>query len=158
MKKLFNIIKIILIIILLVVFLFSFYTIIMSYINKGDTPSVFGYQTAVVISGSMSPAIEVDDLVIIEATDSYDVGDIIAYKTENSRVTHRVIEVKPDGYITQGDANNAPDQNLIPNKNVIGEVVYIIPKVGKAISFLQSPLGMMMVVLLAGGAILLFGK
>lgn len=113
----------------------------------GEHSTLFGYSTAIVISGSMSPAIEVDDMVIIHREDAYSRGDIITYKDGKSLVTHRIHEITQDGYITKGDANNTTDGTISPD-SVVGRVVTVIPKVGKLISFLRTPLGMCSIVLI----------
>lgn len=112
----------------------------------GEHSTLLGYSTAIVISGSMSPAIEVDDMVVIHREDAYSRGDIITYKDGASLVTHRIHEIMEDGYITKGDANNTADGTISPD-SVVGRVVTVIPKVGKLISFLRTPLGMCAMVL-----------
>lgn len=117
----------------------------------GEQPTLFGYSTAVVVSGSMSGTIDVDDMVIIHRQNSYSDGDVITYINSNSNlVTHRIYEVTKDGYITKGDANNTPDKEIVTKDNVVGIVVMVIPKIGLLISALKTPLGMLCIVL-AGG-------
>ncbi|MCM1284967.1 MAG: signal peptidase I [Bacteroides sp.] len=120
----------------------------------GDQPSIFGYSSAVVMSGSMSGAFEVDDMVVIHEKNDYAVGDIVTYKTGTNLVTHRIKEITQDGcYITQGDANNTTDKDPVSKDNVVGCVVTIIPKAGLIISALKSPWGMLCIVL-AGGLLM----
>lgn len=114
----------------------------------GEHPTLFGYSTAVVVSGSMSGTIEVDDMVIIHRRDSYSCGDIITYKDNGSLVTHRIVEISEDGfYITKGDANNAVDSEPVSDDDVVGCVVFTIPKIGRLISALRTPFGMCCMVL-----------
>lgn len=112
-----------------------------------EHPTLCGYSTAIVISGSMSPAIQVDDMVIIHRENAYSCGDIITYKDGASLVTHRIHEITEDGYITKGDANNTTDETISPD-SVVGRVVTVIPKVGKLISMIRTPLGMCGIVLI----------
>ena len=62
--------------------------------------------------------------------------DFIEYHNvkANINIVHRVIEVQGEGaqrfFITKGDNNNAPDLAPVPEQNVIGKVVLIIPKIG----------------------------
>ncbi len=142
-------IKYILIGIMLIIFTANFYVMIMSAINPNSHPDVFGYSVAVVVSGSMHPAIDVDDVIVIKEQKEYQKDDIIAFSTGKSLVTHRIIEVTPQGFVTKGDANNTADSQLVQVDNISGEVVYIIPKVGSAIYFLRSPLGMLLIMALA---------
>ena len=110
-----------------------------------------GYFCAIIGSGSMEPTILVNDLLFIKGSDSYKVGDIITYVSKRGTlVTHRVIEVSDDGYITQGDANNIPDEKILA-QNVLGRVVSIMPGVGAVVYRILSPAGLV----LLGGFVLL---
>ncbi len=140
-------IKYALITMMLIIFLSNFYVMIMSVNNPGTHPDVFGYSTAVVISGSMQPEINIDDLVVIKEQKEYYVGDVIAFTTGKSFVTHRIIEETPSGFVTKGDANNTEDQFLVKEKDISGKVIYTVPKVGSITTFLKSPLGMMLLIL-----------
>jgi signal peptidase I len=74
----------------------------------------------VVKSGSMRPLIEVGDIIIVTPVNPAEIradpvtGDVIifyrpGYKgMQNSIIVHRAIAATPTGYITKGDANNAP--------------------------------------------------
>ena len=44
-----------------------------------SNPTFFGFTTAIVNSGSMEPALKVDDLILIHAQDGYEQGDVITY-------------------------------------------------------------------------------
>ena len=114
----------------------------------GQQPTAFGFSSAVVISGSMSGAIEVNDMVITQARDSYVPGDIISFDTGSSIVTHRILEVTEEGFVTKGDANNTEDMNKVTPAQVVGKVVLVIPGVGTVIESLRTPLGMMCITLL----------
>lgn len=117
---------------------------------SGEHPTLFGWSAAVVVSGSMSPAIEVDDMVIIHRQSAYSCGNIVMYKDGNSLVTHRVEKVTESGYITRGDANNTPDPHVSADR-VVGKVVLVIPKVGRLTSAMRTPLGMCLMVLIGIG-------
>lgn len=112
----------------------------------GEHPVLFGWSMAVVVSGSMSPAIEVNDMVIIHYQDTYVCGDIIMYKDGNSLVTHRVEQVTETGYITKGDANNTADPPVSAER-VVGKAVLVIPKVGRLSATVRTPLGICVLVL-----------
>ena len=111
-------------------------------------PLTFGYGTAVIVGGSMEPTIDFGDKIVIQGQDAYEVGDIVTFRSEsgNSIVTHRVVEVTPDGYITQGDTNNARDPE-IGRDQVIGRVIGTVPMLGKVILFFQQPLGIALLVI-----------
>ena len=120
-------------------------------LSKEKLPSVLGYSHLVVISGSMQPAVDVGDLLVIHREDSYDPGDIVTFEDGNSLVTHRLLRVEGDHAITKGDANNTEDKPL-PLSGLLGKTVLRVPKIGHAILYLRSQQGLLsltaMVVLL----------
>lgn len=131
----------------------NIYTIAARHFTGEIQPTVFGWSWAVVVSGSMSPEIEVDDLVVIHQQEEYTVGDIISYKSGQSLVTHRIVEEQDGTYTTKGDFNNTVDTNPVDKENIVGRVVKIVPGVGRYLTFLRSPLGMTLMVLLGVGII-----
>ena len=67
-------------------------------------------------------------------------------------VTHRVVEVitNEDGSLsfrTRGDANNADDSELVPEKNVIGIYWKKIPGAGNVAMFMQTTQGLIICVI-----------
>ncbi|WP_165170538.1 signal peptidase I [Adlercreutzia sp. ZJ242] len=113
----------------------------------GDAlPMPFGFGVATVMSGSMSPALEVDDLVIVQAQDGYAVGDVVVYQAGRSLVTHRVIAREGGLLTTQGDANNAPDEPIAESA-VKGAVVLRVPLLGAVVNALKTPAAIVIIVL-----------
>lgn len=105
----------------------------------GDAlPMPFGFGVATVMSGSMSPALEVDDLVVVQAQENYQVGDIIVYQSERNLVTHRLIAWEDGLIIAKGDANNVADEPIAESA-VKGTVVLRVPFVGAAANALRTP-------------------
>ena len=143
-----KIISKVIVVLLALLLVLNLYTIIMRQALGVKQPSVFGFSSAVVLSGSMEPAIRVDDMVIVHKQDFYKLLDVIMYEGENSMITHRVVGLRDDSYVTRGDSNNTDDP-AVPAEKVVGKVVCTIPGAGKVILFLQSPLGMCIMVLLA---------
>ena len=89
-----------------------------------------GYYSAIISSGSMEPAFSVNDLLLIEAKETYAVSDVITYLSpQDSLVTHRIKNVFGDTYIVQGDANNISD-DAFSRQRVLGKVVWALPGVG----------------------------
>lgn len=139
----------------------NIYTILVRRFTDELQPSVFGWSWAVVISGSMEPEIMVNDLIVVHKTGDYQVGDIVTYRDKSSVVTHRVIEKSGGVYTTKGDANNVQDMKPVEEKNIVGEVVYVIPGLGLFMDFLRSPMGLLLMVLTGFLLIelpLMFGK
>ena len=108
----------------------------------GDSmPMPFGVGVAIVMSGSMEPTLSVDDLVIIQKSDSYEVGDIVVFQDrDGSSVIHKIISIDAEnGTVqTQGDANPIPD-DPIDLKYVKGKLVTRIQGVGTAVQVLKTP-------------------
>ncbi|MBT1004409.1 signal peptidase I [Paenarthrobacter sp. DKR-5] len=114
-------------------------------------PRLFGYQTATMLTGSMSPGINPGDVVVTVAKPAAEVktGDIITYyiPVEDHRMeTHRVVEVlrNADGSVavrTKGDHNNAADPwTATVQGSSVDEVVLVVPFLGQAIRTLREPL------------------
>ena len=111
-------------------------------------PMIGGYGQAVVMSGSMSPTIEVDDLLIIKKCYTYKKGDIITFVDyANDLVTHRIVDINGKEVITKGDANNTTDKPF-EQERIQGKVIKTIPKVGKLIGLLQNPAVVVMIVVI----------
>ena len=133
--------------VLAIALLFNLINIFKKVILKEQLPTVFGYGSAVIVTGSMEPAIMPGDMVIIRKQSDYAPGDVVTYQGNHHSVTHRILEQTPGGYITGGDANNT-DDGEIAGSRMIGKVVKVIPIAGNVILFLQSPPGML--ILIAG--------
>ena len=74
-------------------------------------------------TGSMEDNIHTGDYILIYNKKDYNVGDIVTYQKGNYHVTHRIISKKGNKFITKGDANNTPDEE-INKKTIIGKVIY----------------------------------
>ena len=93
----------------------------------------------VIVSGSMEPELPVGSLCMIDCQQKEpETGDIISYKAGDSVITHRVIEVTDEGYVTKGDANDSKDPGIVKQKQVFGTCVFSIPKAGYAVMFFRS--------------------
>ena len=106
-------------------------------------PTFFGFSSSVVLTGSMSPDIEPNDVVISRKQSRYAVGDIITFESEGSSVTHRIVAADEEGYRTKGDANNTADDMPVKQESITGKVISVIPKVGAVIGFIRTPLGIL---------------
>ena len=126
-----------------------------------------GFRSTVILTDSMSfvsdanedrlPAeserICRDDIVLSTRDFSFESlqeGDVILFLYEDrGLVCHRLYDkyLAEDGtemVVTWGDANNQPD-NPIPFSQVVGLVYDVIPDIGGAILFFQSPYGLLAV-------------
>ena len=126
----------------------------------------------VVASGSMIPNLNINDYVIVSHNvpfNSLKVGDIIVFKTygtddsgQHITIVHRVAEIVTDPINgqkiirTKGDANpdSIPGADYpIFEKNYIGKVVYVIPKLGIITNVSHPPTNYILVGLILVGLI-----
>lgn len=125
MKNISGLIKTIAYLILTFIVGIVIYSFISTQILKKDYTNIFGYTYYSVATGSMKPVISPNDLIFVKITKNVSKGDIITFKDNGSIVTHRLIDINNNKYITKGDANNTSDTG-ISKSDIIGKVVYII--------------------------------
>ena len=111
-------------------------------------PMPFGCGAAVVLSGSMEPALSKDDLIIVRKSNNLAVNDIVVFQDGNSLIVHRIIETDGKTVTTKGDANNASDQP-VSISDIKGKVVFSIPFVGKIVNLIKTPVGILLVIIAA---------
>lgn len=115
----------------------------------GVGPHSGRYRTLTVLTGSMSPTMPAGSVVIVtpEPPSRLRVGQVITYRipVEDHRVvTHRVVQIFEGGdqpvFLTQGDANNAPDYWLAKvNGDTVWHVSRVVPRLGLTLSWLRQP-------------------
>lgn len=108
----------------------------------------FGWETHAVLSGSMEPTLSVGGMIVTrpERIENIAVGDVITFKSGQQTITHRVARIIEQAgsrwFETKGDANNAPDANLVTsNTGQMRKVVFYVPYVGFLASSVRSKLG-----------------
>ena len=120
------------IVLLILIFLFSFSSIMLFSYKK-----LSKYSIAIVMSDSMTPVLNKYDLIIIKKQDEYNESDIVSYYENNNIIVHRII-LKGNNYvITKGDANKV-DDNKIKLKNLKGKVIRNFNYAGKIVVLLQK--------------------
>ena len=159
MKRAIQIICWVLVAILAIIVLFNFACFVKGNITGEQCPLVFGFGSAVVISGSMEDTIPIYALVVIQEKQEYHIDDIVVFQGNTHCVTHRIVDMQTDesGQVwvtTQGDFNNAPD-DPIPYEQLIAKVLFWIPWVGYVQQFLQKPAGFLVLTLVAGVLLML---
>ena len=70
--------------------------------------------------------------------------DIVTFKSDNEYITHRIVTVNDNNYVTKGDANNAKDVAITKDK-VIGKVIKISTKAGVWHKVLTTPTILIMI-------------
>lgn len=98
-----------------------------------------------VLSGSMEPEIVTGGMVFTDTRDRLpQKGDVITYRLNEMIVTHRVIRIENDSYVTKGDANQQEDVNPVLPSQIVGTVCFSLPFLGFAVSFLRNRTVMLM--------------
>lgn len=139
--KIKNIFKLIIDGLTLVVFVILVFLIIFKVkmiVSDKDYFEMFGYSMFSVATGSMEPVIKQNDLIIVHRQKTYQVDDIVTFKSEKAYVTHRIVSKRGNTIITKGDANNTKDVD-IDRSAIIGKVVKILPHAGVWQKVFSSP-------------------
>jgi signal peptidase len=122
-------------------------------LNKGlsndPVPKFLGISPLIVLSGSMQPAINPGDIVVIreQPAQDYQLGDVATYLDGSTAFTHRIVGQEAEGFVLKGDNNNVAD-DIVPAEKFLGKVVLRIPKAGLAVLFFKTPLGMVILCIL----------
>lgn len=116
---------------------------------------LFGFHPYLVQSGSMEPSIMTGDVILVRNQDHYEKNQVITFQDKSRRVvTHRIVgmEIQNDGiyYQTKGDANRSGDQASVSEKEVVGAVVSVVPKLGYVVSFIKSRWGILLLIVIPG--------
>ena len=146
-QKINRILFILLYILLIPTILFSLFLIIIELGNSKEGPSFFNIELYTVISESMSPRLNINDIVIVKKgyeIESYKKGNIITFIRDNEVITHRIdrvisADMRP-AFITKGDNNKVEDEEIVKYENIIGKVVLTMPKVGALVNLLKNKL------------------
>ncbi|MCL4397689.1 signal peptidase I [Patescibacteria group bacterium] len=134
--------------------------IILAFFAASPSLPVTGkYKFFTVNSGSMSPKIPKGSLILDKEEKNYSIGDVITARIPGNKftVTHRIVETGMQGsseyYRVKGDANDAPDQDLIFRSYVIGKVIFSVPLLGFPVSFAQTLTGLIILIVIPGTVI-----
>ena len=117
-----------------------------------ENTHIFGIYMFNIVSGSMEPTLEIDDVVVVQKCEpsQLQIGDIITFQQEGRTISHRILDITKEKNIikfrTKGDNNEIPDSDLVPESQVYGKVLFSIKKIGKIISYIQNIRGLINVV------------
>ena len=118
-----------------------------------------------ILTQSMYPTIKAGDVIVTykEDDNKYNTGDVITFVSQYNAgmtITHRVQEVislnDEYSYKTKGDNNNTADSEIISGDNVVGRVVFKVPKAGYIQQFLVSKTGWIVAVVLPALGIIIY--
>ena len=117
-----------------------------------DSPPV------VVVSGSMAPALDVGDLVVVEPYHGQRIhtGTVVVFDEDGSgrSIIHRVVEVADDGtFTTRGDANPVADSTPLEIGQIDASGRYLLPRVGLPLVWAQQGRWLLVVLAMAGLAL-----
>lgn len=152
-KKIANVLSIAIVVVEVIVIAM----LILTKIN-GDVPSIFGYSFYVIVSPSMSPELEVGDMIISKQFDGGDleVGEVVEYLGKSGDmagkvITHKIVKITGEGadrvIVTKGTANNTEDAPISP-ADIIAVMKYKTFLIDKIYSVLCTTAGFICLVLL----------
>ena len=118
---------------ILLIICFILFLIIICYEKmKSPLETKFPIVLFKIQSGSMMPEIQTGEIVVLCKSNEYKENDIITYQVNNSYfVTHRIIKISDEGYITKGDFNNTEDETIIKKEQIQGKVIFHSQLLGK---------------------------
>lgn len=131
-NKIFKIIKNIIInfiiFVLSIIAIIAVWTSIQLNVQNKEYVDLFGYSVFSTATASMSPTMEIGDIVVVKIGENTKEKDIITYKKDNAFITHRIIQIDGESIIAKGDNNNTQDE-AITQDDIVGKVVFIINNV-----------------------------
>lgn len=127
--KILNVFKMILFAILIIFVIATAYQKVMP-----NNPSIFGFRTFSIITSSMSPKLEIGDVILVKEQNinSYKVGDIITFKGMSGElsgkiVTHEIVGITKEAgrkiFYTKGIKNISNDP-AVYEEQVLGKYIY----------------------------------
>ena len=107
------------------------------------TMLLYGHGPVVVSSGSMAPALDVGDLVVVEPFHGQRLheGSVVVFDdvAGGRSIIHRVVAVHPDGtFTTRGDANAAADSTPLERARIDASGRFLLPRLGLPVVWAQQ--------------------
>jgi signal peptidase len=95
---------------------------------------------------SMLPTYLNGDLVVVQSSSHYAVGEVVAYRVPHGEVgagkvvIHRIVGgTAADGFVLRGDHNTAPDPWSPKQGDMVGVATFRLANVGGLISLVRQP-------------------
>lgn len=115
--------------------------IVLTFAATAMVPMAFHWEPTIVMSGSMEPRVMTGDVIVAmpvpqdKIKEVVQVGQVLLAKNAEkpgTLITHRVIQVLPDGtgYLTKGDANRSQDDIPLLPENIKGIERIRVPYIG----------------------------
>lgn len=147
-KKIITILEIIFVAILVTFFVIT--TFVIKYDPDEDiAKNYFGLYVFDIISGSMVPELNINDIVIVKKIDvtKLKIDDIITFRHDNVVISHRIIDIAQNDekytFFTKGDHNEYPDDFTVDSDQIYGKVIYQIPHMGRQVKYLHEQNGLL---------------
>lgn len=170
MKKAWKILSTVLVwlVVLFAVGMMIFTIISVNVFDRNDR-AVFGHKMYIVLSDSMSATdFSGGDLVVVKEVDPSTLreGDIVAFMSQavdsyGQTMTHKIrsrtttLNGEP-GFITYGTTTGIDDEGIVTYPYVQGKYVFAIPKLGAFFTFMKTPIGYLVCILLPFLALILY--
>jgi len=121
-------------------------------------PAKIGGQASyVIVNGvSMEPNYHSGDLVIVRKARTYQVGDVVTYRNAEmgAYVIHRIIGIQQGQIVLKGDNNSWIDAYHPTHDEMIGKQWLHVPRLGRAMQWLRTPLNLSLSIVLLGGVLM----
>ncbi len=164
---------------LFVAVILSIITFAASISGEQNGKEIFGHKLLIVNTDSMSKSVlsedekiffEAGDLIIIKKVSNVSAlkeGEVITFFSYNPEslgktVTHKIRQIKRTetgevtGIVTYGINTGVNDMVEVKPEYVMGKYAYKIPKIGKLFSFLKTPRGFYLSILIPGVLLIIF--
>ena len=126
---------------------------------SGKTPKVFGYSIYRIGSDSMTPSLQVGDIILSKKVKDFsdlELDDVITYNGEKGdfagkSITHRIVDIIEDegtySFKTQGTKEGASiDKYPVEEHQIEGKMVCKIPLLGDIVELLSNKIVFLLVV------------
>ena len=119
------------------------------------------YSLYIVRSESMKPAVNMGDLVVTGPVNGpikgeVKPGTIVTYQHKKDTITHRVESINGTTLVTKGDAAEEADPWKVEMDNVRGVVLFKVPYMGYATSFIQTRFGWFIAIIVPAALLVLW--
>lgn len=141
--------------VIIVILLYNIFLITKSTLDQTSPKTIFGHKAYIITTNSMEPTINVGDIIIVSGIEKSNikVDDIVTFEQEGKTITHRIVEVNKtdqgEKYVTKGDNNQVNDVEEITYEQIIGILVFKIPRIGNIILLLEDKIYVILLLNLA---------
>jgi signal peptidase I len=96
---------------------------------------------ALIRGTSMEPSISRGDLVVLRRSDTYQVGDVAAYRSAELKriVLHRIVDKAGERYRFKGDNNDFRDSEAPREAQLVGKLWFTVPLAGDVVAWTRVP-------------------